>query len=191
MKDKKQKIEEDVLEELELEDSQEVTDEATLKDKVQKLKAELKEEKEKSKEYLDGWQRARADLVNKEKQLAQDRAEMIRRAGERFAEAMLPTLDGYEMARRNKAAWESVDSKWRVGIEYIFGQLQSAFEAEGLEKIDPKDGDIFDVNTMASTEEVPTDDASKDHTVAETVQAGFSFNGRLLRDAKVKVFVKK
>lgn len=191
MKDKKQKIEEEVLEELELEDSQEVADEATLKDKVQKLKAELKEEKGKSKEYLDGWQRARADLVNKDKQLAQDRVEMIRRAGERFAEAVLPTLDGYEMARRNKVAWESVDGKWRVGIEYLFGQLQSAFEAEGLEKIDPKEGEAFDVNTMASTEEVETDDASKDHTVAETVQAGFSFNGRLLRDAKVKVFVKK
>lgn len=174
-----------------LEETDLAGDELSLKDKIKELRAELKAEQEKSKEYLDGWQRARADLVNKDKQSAQDRIEMIKRAGERFAEAILPTLDGYEMARRNKQAWEAVDGKWRVGIEYLFGQLQSAFEAEGLEKIEPKVGDVFDVSKMSSTEEVETDDVAKDHTVAEVVQVGFSFNGRLLREVKVRVFVKK
>lgn len=166
-------------------------EEISSKDKIKELRAELEAEKVKSKEYLDGWQRARADLVNKDKQLAADRIDMIKRAGERFAEAVLPTLDGYEMARRNKDAWEEVDSKWRVGIEYLFSQLQAGLEAEGLEKIEPKTGDKFDVNTMASIEDVETEEESKDHTVAEVVQTGFTFNGRILREAKVKVFVKK
>lgn len=185
------KQEESDIDDVIVEDMDSAGDEALSKDKIKELRQELKAEQEKSKEYLDGWQRARADLVNKDKQLVQDRVEMIKRAGERFAEAVLPTLDGYEMARRNKQAWEAVDGKWRVGIEYLFGQLQSAFEVEGLEKIEPKAGDAFDVSKMSSTEEVDTDDAVKDHTVAEVVQAGFSFNGRLLREAKVKVFVKK
>lgn len=174
-----------------VEDTDTAGDELSSKDKIKELREELKAEQEKSKEYLDGWQRARADLVNKDKQLAQDKIEMIKRAGERFAEAVLPTFDGFEMAKRNKEAWEAVDGKWRVGIEYLFGQLQSALEAEGLEKIEPKEGEAFDVLKMSSTEEVQTDDESKDHTVAEVVQVGFSFNGRLLREAKVKVFVKK
>jgi molecular chaperone GrpE len=184
-------LEQENTEEVVFEETNAEGDELATKDKLKQLRSELAAEKEKSKEYLDGWQRARADLVNKDKQLAQDRMEMMKRAGERFAEAVLPTLDGYEMARRNKEAWEAVDAKWRVGIEYLFGQLQSAFEAEGLEKIEPKEGEAFNVAKMSSTEEVETDDESKDHTVAEVVQAGFAFNGRILRDAKVKVFVKK
>lgn len=190
-KNKDIKQEELEIDDVVVEDTDLAGDELSLRDKIKELKEELKAEQGKSKEYLDGWQRARADLVNKDKQLAQDKIEMIKRAGERFAEAILPTLDGYEMARRNKQAWEAVDSKWRVGIEYLFGQLQSALEAEGLEKIEPKVGDTFDVSKMSSTEEVQTDDVAKDHAVAELVQAGFSFNGRLLREAKVKVFVKK
>lgn len=161
------------------------------KDKIKKLREEIKELQAKNKEYLDGWQRARADLVNKEKQLISDRVEMIKRAGERIAENLIPVLDSYEMARKNVTAWESVDSKWRVGIEYIFSQLENVLTGEGMKNFAPKVGDALDIMTMQAVGDIETDDDTKDHTVAEVIQSGYYLGERMLREAKVKVFVKK
>jgi molecular chaperone GrpE len=161
------------------------------KEKIKKLRQEIKDLQAKNKEYLDGWQRARADLVNKDRQMVEDRVMLIKSAASRTVEGIIPVLDSYEMARKNKSAWESVDGKWRVGVEYIFTQLQSALESEGLVAVAPSVGSVFDARTMQAVEEVPTEDEAKDHTVAELIQSGYTLGGKELREAKVKVFVKK
>ena len=76
-------------------------------------------------------------------------------------------------------------------MEYIFQQLVTVCENTGLKKVEPKLGDVFDVNKMHAIEEIPTDEEVKDHTVSEIIQSGYELNGKLLREAKVKIFVKK
>jgi molecular chaperone GrpE len=182
----------DVLEnEEELVELDESGEELSQKDKLKKLKESLKEEQKKSKEYLDGWQRARADLVNKEKQLQVEKIEIYKQANSGLLEDLIPALDSYEMARKNETVWESVDKNWRLGIEYIFSNLSSTLESYGLKKIEVKIGDSFDVNKMQAVEEITIDDISKDHTVAEIIQSGYILNDKILREVKVKVFVKK
>jgi molecular chaperone GrpE len=158
---------------------------------LKSLRQKLKEKEEESKQNLDGWQRARAELVNKEKQLQSEKLEIYKQASANILEELLPVLDGYEMARKNKTAWEKVEANWRMGVEYIFQQLIGITESEGLKKIEPKIGDKFHVGEMHAIEELSVDDESKDHTVAEVVQAGYELNGRLLRESKVKIYIKK
>lgn len=179
------------LEDFEFEAMDEVGDEKSMKEKLKDLRIKLKEKTEEAKANLDGWQRARAELVNKDKQLQAERVEVYKSAAAQIMEELLPVLDGFEIAKKNKEAWERVDSNWRTGIEYIFSNMYNTLEANGLKKIEPKLGDTFDVNKMHAIEEVSTDNESKDHKVSEVIQSGYELNGKLLREAKVKIYIKK
>lgn len=178
-------------EEIILEETDEIVDESSLKDKIKKLRAELKEKEIESKNNLDGWQRARAELVNKEKQIQADKIEIYKNAASGLLEEIIPVLDSYSMAKKNKEAWEKVETNWRVGIEYIFQQLQNVCENAGLKIVSVNLGDKFNVNTMSAIEEVSTDDLDKDHTVSDIIQNGYELSGKLLREAKVKIYIKK
>ena len=100
--------------------------------KVKKLQDRIKElEKEKA-EYLDGWQRARADYANLQKSTDEDKKRMRSLFEESFIEELLPTVDSFLMAMSNKEAWGKVDPAWRTGVEYIYNQLMNTLEARGL-----------------------------------------------------------
>jgi molecular chaperone GrpE len=173
------------------EEGEEFSDATKVKKKLKDLREKLDVKEKEAKEYLDGWQRARAELVNKEKQLLSDRQDFIKAGNRRLMEAMLPSLDNFQMAKKNKDVWESVNEGWRTGIEYIFGNMLTALQDEGLTEISPKINEKFDVNTMESLGEIETDDVEKDHTIAEVVQSGYKHFDKLLRPAKVKIFIKK
>lgn len=185
--DQKTKDEEDFS----FEETGEFGDEKNIKEKLKDLREKLKEKTEEAKINLDGWQRARADLVNKEKQLQMEKLEIYKNASANILEELIPVMDSYEMARKNVSAWENVEKNWRMGVEYIFQQLLTIAENSGLKKIEPKIGDIFDVNSMHAIEEVATDDEKADHTISDIIQSGYELNGKLLREAKVKIFIKK
>jgi molecular chaperone GrpE len=173
------------------EEGEEFSDTTKVKKKLKDLREKLDIKEKEAKEYLDGWQRARAELINKEKQLLSDRQDFIKAGNRRLMEALLPSLDNYEMAKLNKEVWEKVDQNWRTGIEYIFTNLQNTLFDEGLKEIKPKIGDKFDVQEMESVEEVETEEENKDHTISQVLQTGYKYFDKLLRPAKVKVFVKK
>jgi molecular chaperone GrpE len=50
---------------------------------------------------------------------------------------------------------------------------------------------MFDPNLHQSIETVPTDDLSKDHTIAKVIQAGYKIGERVVRPARVNIYEKK
>lgn len=155
-------------------------------DKIKKLKAELKSCKEEKQEYLDGWQRSKADFVNLKKRNADEVLEFRDRAAEGFAMDLLPVLDSFDMAFKNKEAWESAPEQWRKGIEYIYSQIISVLENNQVQVIDPI-GKDFDPNTHHSAMNIPVEDATQDGKVVEVILKGYKIKDRVLRPAHVKV----
>jgi molecular chaperone GrpE len=173
------------------EEGEEFSDAGKVKKKMKDLREKLDAKEKEAKEYLDGWQRSRAELVNKEKQLLSDRQDFIKAGNRRLMEALLPSLDNFQMAKQNKEVWEAVNEGWRTGIEYIFNNMKTALEDEGLSEIRPAIGEKFDVNSMESLEEISTEDEARDHTIESVIQSGYKHFDKLLRPAKVKVYIKK
>ncbi len=159
-------------------------------DKIKKLRSDLKEAKDESQKNLDGWQRALADYANLQKTSNEQMKELKSYVLEGFIEELLPTLDAFEMAMKNKETWESVTENWRKGIEYIYEQLRTILTNNGVSEIgDTKEK--FNPEHHHAIEEIETDDASKDHTISEVVQKGYKSSKGVIRPAKVKIFVKK
>jgi molecular chaperone GrpE len=98
----------------------------------------------------------------------------------------LSVADSFDMAFSNKEAWKNVDENGRVGVEYIYAQLHSAFERENLKAFDPE-GETFDPLRHDSIELIPVEAADKDDRILEVVQKGYMLGKQVVRPAKVKV----
>ena len=131
--------------------------EVDAKTTIKKLREKIKKLESEKQEYLDLSQRTRADYANFKKEVDQGRLMERKLATKRLIESLLPVLDAYDMAKGNTEAWEKVDQNWRVGIEYIFGQLRTVLENEGVVQFG-KIGEIFDPNLHESMENVPVTD---------------------------------
>lgn len=153
---------------------------------IKKLREKLKACEAEKREFLTGWQRAKADMINARKRDEAERAEFIKYANERLIDGLIPVLESFDLAMRNKEAWEKADKNWRTGVEYIYSQLKKALVDAGLEEINPI-GKPYDHNRDEAAEYVPVDKESEHHRVLAVLQKGYTLNGKPMRPPKVKV----
>ena len=84
------------------------------------------------------------------------------------------------------SAWESVESNWRMGVEYIYQQLWKVLEGYGVSEIN--DINIsFNPNTHEPMELETVQDSANHDLVLGIIQKGYRIGDRILRPAKVKV----
>jgi molecular chaperone GrpE len=161
--------------------------EEDLKKTLKKFRADLKQAKKESQEYLTGWQKERADFVNYKKQEEERKAFLNDLIKEKILTNFLSVSDSFNMAFANKEAWEKVDANWRVGVEYIYSQLNNIFEEYGV-KTFGKEGEDFDPNLHQSMQAIETEEKEKDHKISSVIQQGYKLGEKVLRPAKVNVY---
>lgn len=157
------------------------------KGQVEKLKKQIKDLQKEKEEYLVGWQKERADMVNLKKQIEEEKKLFTNIGKEVLLLDIIPVIDNFEAAFSNKQAWEKVDEAWRKGVEYIYTNFLSILQNNGVSQFGEV-GDDFDETKHLSVELVKTDDESKDHTVESVIQKGYLFNQKVIKEAKVKIF---
>lgn len=163
-----------------------VVAEENMVETIKKLREKLKKSDAEKTEYLTGWQRTKADMVNARKRDEEERKDFIKFANERLIEDLIPTLESFDMAIGNKEAWEKVDKNWRMGVEYIYSQLKKALADNGLEEINPLN-EKFDHNKHEAASYEPVTEEKNDQTIIGVAQKGYKINGKILRPAKVRV----
>ena len=176
--DNNQNLEHNTGDELVLED-----DSVSISDKVKKIQKKLKECEKDRQEYLDGWQRARADAVNREKEFISERERAISRVQEGVFTELFPILDSFDMAFSNKESWERVDKDWRTGIEQIYSQITRTFEQAGISVIETE-GE-FDPNLHEPVKMEEVNKEEEDGHILTTIQKGYQKGDCVLRPARV------
>ncbi len=154
----------------------------TIKNLREKLKTALTEKQE----YLNNWQRDKAEFINVRKRDQQAQKDFARFFNENLIVELIPVLDSFNMAIGNKQVWEKADKNWRVGVEYIANQLKKVLEDFGLKEIDPI-GTLFDPMRDEAIEHEQVDDEKKNHIITYVIQKGYELNGKVLKAPKVKV----
>ena len=140
--------------------------------------SELEVVKKERGEYLEGWQRAKADLINFKKDIEQEKKRTREYATEDVLSDLIPVLDSFDMAFRDKTAWEKTPENWRQGIEYIYNQLLAVLEKNGVTQLNP-----------ATHESIGTREVAKEDNglILEVVQKGYRLHTKLIRAPKVLV----
>ncbi len=154
--------------------------------KIEKLKARIKDLEKKNTELLDKWQRDKAEFINVRRKDEEDKREFLKFAKADVISELLPVLDSFESAFKNKVAWEKVDKNWRVGVEYIHSQLNNILTSHGLKVINPI-GEMYDSRRDDAVETVKVDEPSDDGKILEVLKLGYELNGKEIRPPKVKV----
>lgn len=179
----------DSHEDIDFEPEDEMGDVGAAKAKLQKLRDELAQVKKERQEYLDGWQRCKADAVNSKKDTevrAARNAELLREA---LVHDIIPALDSFDMAAGSEQ-WAEVSDGWRSGMEHVRNQLIDALKSHGIERYG-KVGDVFDHALHEAVEE-RDDMAGEPGSIIRILRAGYRTSDRtggdrILRAAQVIV----
>jgi len=179
------KNEEDFSLEENLEDQESAT--ADFAVKFKKLKTELKGCQVERSEYLAGWQRAKADYLNLKKEMATTREQTLVWAKEGIFAELFALADSFELAFANQESWRQAPENWRLGVEYIYRQLQTIFRNHGIVEINPALGSQFDHHEAESVGTSPAAEPAEDEQVDEVFKKGYKMKERVLRPATVRV----
>lgn len=137
-------------------------------------------EKERN-EYLDGWQRARAELINYKKEEAKRFEAVSKYANEVMVRELIMVLDSFDLAILALEKNNNIDK----GIYLIKTQLEDVLKNFGLEKVQVDIGQMFDPTIAEAVALIESDKDSG--MVAEIVDKGYSLNGKIIKPARVKV----
>ena len=122
-------------------------------------------------------QRLQAEFENYRKRVAAQTTDDINRATGRIAESLLPVLDACE------AAFVAHPAE----IEPLFNLLLTELKKQGLEALDLS-GQTFDpAKADAVIHEEGEGDGSGNPVVSDVLRTGYTWKGRVLRPAMVKV----
>lgn len=159
-----------------VDDPREPSDESS-EEQIERLEGE-------SAEYLDGWQRARAEFANYKKRIEREREDARRRITGEVITRYLGIVDDLSRALSEPINGEDTQD-WVAGIDLIYQKFIALLEAEGVEPIEPENVP-FDPNyhEAISFEE---DDQIKSGYVIDYTQRGYTLSERVLRPALVRV----
>jgi molecular chaperone GrpE len=108
----------------------------------------------------------------------------------KFARDLLGVADNFDRALAAAPAGEDAAVKnFVVGVEMTAKALQTAFENNGLKKIDPAKGEKFDPHKHQAMMEQPGTDVEPGGVI-QVLQPGYELLGRLVRPAMVVVAAK-
>ena len=150
---------------------------------VKKLRERLKKATEEKQEYLDGWQRARADFANYKKEEAAREAHKEERLKVHLVEELLPVLDSLDLSILH------ADDLSKKGLLGIRQQFMSFLRQLGVEPIEAVDGQKLDHALHEPLREETVEDESQDQAIVRVHRAGYRLGERVIRPAQVTVGV--
>jgi molecular chaperone GrpE len=136
-------------------------------------------EQEKIAELTETLQRVQAEFENYKKRIEKENLEFKQFAAKEVIGRLLPILDNFELALKNKKDNE----QFLKGMELIYSQFFSTLENLGLKKIDCNgkfDPHLHEALMSEKSEKEPG-------TIIEEFQKGYILNNKVVRHSKVKV----
>ena len=135
-----------------------------------------KEAEQKAEQWQDQALRLQAEFDNFRKRSAAEKDAAVEQGESLTLTALLPVID-------NLAAEDPIVK----GVQMCLDQFFQTFGKKGLEKIEAE-GKEFDPNFHHAILQEETDDEEKKDIVAQVLQNGYLYKGKVIRYATVKVY---
>jgi molecular chaperone GrpE len=153
-------------------------------DELAGLREELEQVRAKEAEYLDGWQRARAELANARKRFQREQDQAYTTAKASIFACLLPVVDDFQRALETLPDGLA-DLTWIEGIKLIERKLELLLDQEGVEPI-AAEGQPFDPFLHEAVTHEPSTTVPEGHVIG-VMQKGYKLGDRVLRPSVVRV----
>lgn len=158
--------------------------EASKKKKMEPAKQEVRENKEQ--EYLEGWQRAKADYMNLKKEMEDERQKSMMYAKMLLLADLLPIINNYQRATQGLSENEEAKSNtWAQGFIHIAKLFDGFLQQTGIERI-ATTGEPFDPALHDAIEQEEAQGVAPG-TIIKEIEPGYKLNESVIAAAKVIV----
>lgn len=148
---------------------------------LETLKAQLKEEKEKSDEYYEHLKRNMAEFDNYKKRISKEKDMMYNTISADIISELLPILDNFDKALNA----ETADESYKNGMAMIYNQFNDTLQKLGVEEIDALNK-VFDPNFHEAVMHIE-DESFGEKEIVEVFRKGYKIGDKIIRHAMVKV----
>lgn len=153
--------------------------------KTPEPEGELEKLNKEKDEYLNGWKRAKADLINYQKEEGKRAQEFLKVANASIIIDLIPILDSFDLALLSAQSDSSTGLIESKGTAMIKAQLEEILKRYGAEKINVELGSPLDTRIHESVGEVEAKYPAG--AIAEEVSRGYKLHDKVIRPAKVKI----
>lgn len=145
--------------------------------------------RESAAELYDQLLRLKADFENFRKRMDREKPEWIRIGEAGLLSRLLPLYDvllqAHDQVLKASGAGGGIPKELMAGLEILFKEFTKIFESEGVKVIEtvgkPYHHDLHEVLGSVETKEHP------EGTVVEELQRGYTWHGKVLRPARVRI----
>lgn len=151
--------------------------------KMHELAKALKEEKERSEEYLTRLKYMQADFENMKKRQERQLEEIRKYSNERLILEVLGIADELEMAVQQSKQTQTVETLL-TGVEMTLKKLKKVLE---LEQVSPIEciGEAFDPSKHEIVAKIESEE--EEGKIIEEIRKGYTMKGRVIRPSTVKI----
>ena len=145
------------------------------------LRGALEQEKARAEDNLNNLKRAQADFINYKRRSEVEKAESVGFGKSLAYTSILPVLDDFGRALASVPS-QSADEPWVQGMALIEKKFRQLLNREGIAPIKTV-GEHFDPNLHEAVLRCHGEEG----VIVEELQSGYTYQGKVLRPAKVKV----
>ncbi len=160
----------------------------SIKKKIDQLNEQVEKYKADAEHWKNEYYRAYADTKNLRNSLEKEHQTAMKYRAEGFIDDLLPILDSFYLALANEPTDPALKN-YLVGFQYIYRNLLTVLENEGVSEITPKVGDKFDPSTMNAMEVI--EDEGEENRVLKIYSKGYKLHDRLIKPVNVGVSAHK
>ncbi len=147
---------------------------------------ELKKLKEENEILKDKFLRVNAEMQNMRRRMEEEKSNLLKYEGEELIKRLLPIVDNFERAiGMDDTNLEDEVSKFLSGFKMIYGNLNSTLQGYEIIAMDSLNKP-FDPNTMEAVLAEPVE-GMEPNIVVDVLQKGYTYKGKVIRHAMVKV----
>lgn len=157
-------------------------DEIKTEDTSVPSQSELEQCRAACQEYLSGWQRAKADFINYKNEETRRTEEIMHYAFRSLLNDILPVLDSFDVALQREMADGQDEAK---GLSAIHTQMIDILKKRGCEPFNVRPGDPFNPELHEALGFIKAE--YPPGTIAEEIQRGWTFKGKVIRPARVRI----
>lgn len=152
-----------------------------LKDEKAKIVKAAEENQKFAEDWKNKYYQVYADMANTRKQVEKETSDYKKYAIKSIVEELIPSLDIFDMALKNKPEDEKLLS-FLKGFEMVQTKMINTLEQNHVTIITPNKGDEYDPNTM---EAYSTIEGEEDNKVIDVYTKGYKMYDHLLRPSGV------
>ena len=150
----------------------------SLKDKITELESIIEDEKDK---FL----RLFAEFENYKRRTSKERLELYKTASMELMTSLLPIIDDLERASAEFS--RSKDKQLTEGFSIIKNKFNETLKSQGLNEIEVKSGDEFDVEKHEAITQITAQSNKMKGKVVDVTEKGFKLGEKIIRYPKVVV----